>query len=345
MKTFDKTFWISLISFIIVVGALCAAPYLMVKSEWVKSNLDLKNDVASNFGNILSPLVAIAAALLTFIAFWVQYKANQQQRYDIRVERLESRFYELLRLHRDNVSELTVDNELSGRNVFFFMLEELRFLYKAIEEKTTTWQDANHVQRDKRSNMNLAYKIFFYGSDNTERQLRNALSEEESAIYDRVKPLLRGPKEVFPNVLPHLRPYEHKWNNESDDRFLFMYVPFQGHSQRLGHYFRHLYQSVKYIAKQEDRIVDGLLKYGYLKMLRSQLSDYEQLLLYYNSLSDLGVKWLEKGYFKDYAFIKNIPIGLIDIPELDPRLIVGRINKEGQPLFEYDRIKPANNVN
>ena len=45
----------------------------------------------------MSPFIAIAAAILTFFAFWVQYKANEQQKIDLKVERFENKFYELLR--------------------------------------------------------------------------------------------------------------------------------------------------------------------------------------------------------------------------------------------------------
>ena len=48
----------------------------------------------------MGPFIAIAAAGLTFIAFWVQYKANIQQRHDIAIERFESNLFEMIHILR-----------------------------------------------------------------------------------------------------------------------------------------------------------------------------------------------------------------------------------------------------
>ena len=59
-------------------------------------------------------------------------------------------------------------------------------------------------------------------------------------------------------------------------------------------------------------------KYGYVKMLRSQFSNQEEMLLYYNSLSDVGVAWefadkgtdkadMNKQLITKYNLLKNIP--------------------------------------
>lgn len=62
-----------------------------------------------------------------------------------------------------------------------------------------------------------------------------------------------------------------------------------GHQHRLGHYFRHLFQSYKYLNYHEDLTDDE--KYFYGKTLRAQLSTYEQALIFINSISSLGRKW------------------------------------------------------
>ncbi|MFV8358241.1 putative phage abortive infection protein, partial [Flavobacterium sp. XS1P32] len=93
-----------------------------------------------------------------------------------------------------------------------------------------------------------------------------------------------------------------------------------GHQFRLGHYFRHLYQTVKFINNHDN--IDYQTKYEYVKILRSQLSTYEQAILFTNSLSQMGKSWelqpkinsqLKK--YKKYDFelitkynlIKNLP--------------------------------------
>ena len=62
-----------------------------------------------------------------------------------------------------------------------------------------------------------------------------------------------------------------------------------GHQFRLGHYFRHLYQIVCYLHYNES--LDEKEKNNYIRILRGQLSDYEQKIFFYNSISQLGRVW------------------------------------------------------
>lgn len=90
-----------------------------------------------------------------------------------------------------------------------------------------------------------------------------------------------------------------------------------GHQHRLGHYFRHLFQSYKFLSLQDFLSTDE--KYFYAKTFRAQISTYEQLMLFFNSLSSLGMKWdytpdtpvnLNSEDFKfitKYQLIKNLP--------------------------------------
>lgn len=94
---------------------------------------------------------------------------------------------------------------------------------------------------------------------------------------------------------------------------------YNGIQDNFGHYFRHLFQSVRYINKQN--ILNYEEKYNYVKTLRAQLSTVEQYLIFYNSISFMGREWEFKHIpmdspnpdwdlwlFTKYNFIKNIPI-------------------------------------
>lgn len=82
----------------------------------------------------MGPFVAIAAAILTFLAFWVQFKANEQQRKDIALERFESNLFQLIQIQEDitnNLQFLAYANsnflnkvKISGRQIFKALYEE-----------------------------------------------------------------------------------------------------------------------------------------------------------------------------------------------------------------------------
>ena len=114
---------------------------------------------------------------------------------------------------------------------------------------------------------------------------------------------------------------------KEDDKYIIGYDShyikyYGGHQFRLGHYFRHMYQTIRYMNEQVD--LSYKEKYGYIKLIRAQLSNYEQALLFFNSLSQLGRKWEMDAVVNDsceyynradfelitkYNLIKNIPLG------------------------------------
>jgi len=95
------------------------------------------------------------------------------------------------------------------------------------------------------------------------------------------------------------------------------YKFYGGHQFKLGHYYRHLFQTVKYI--NEQTIFDYCEKYEFAKTLRAQLSTPEQYLLFFNSLSITGREWeyskiqsspnenVNCHLITKYNLIKNIP--------------------------------------
>ena len=81
------------------------------------------------------------------------------------------------------------------------------------------------------------------------------------------------------------------------------------HRKDLGHYFRTLYNLIKFIDEFDMSFSN---KKKYTRIVRAQLSDQEQVLLFYNCLSDIG-----EGFKKNviqYALIKQVPSDLLVKP-------------------------------
>lgn len=47
--------------------------------EWINFNLSEKNEAGDALGGLTAPFIGITGVILTFLAFWVQYKFNQKQ--------------------------------------------------------------------------------------------------------------------------------------------------------------------------------------------------------------------------------------------------------------------------
>ncbi|HJH64739.1 MAG TPA: putative phage abortive infection protein [Bacteroides mediterraneensis] len=132
-KTFTKDFWIYLVGFLIIIGGICYLPTYFTESERYYFYKET-GTIGDTIGGTMGPFVAIAAAILTFLAFWVQFKANEQQRKDIALERFESNLFQLIQIQEDitnNLQFLAYDNsnllnkvKISGRQIFKALYEE-----------------------------------------------------------------------------------------------------------------------------------------------------------------------------------------------------------------------------
>lgn len=72
------------------------------------------------------------------------------------------------------------------------------------------------------------------------------------------------------------------------------------HEAELGHYFRSLYNTVKLV--RESDVLDKRL---YTNLVRAQLSSYELLLLFYDSLSEMGREKF-KPLIVEYELLKHL---------------------------------------
>lgn len=130
-STFDKGFWKSFSWFLLVIIVICILPWLLAKHALI--DFSSTGEIGDTIGGIMGPFVAIAAAGLTFIAFWVQYKANIQQRHDIAIERFESNMFEMIHIQQEKINGLVIEyrnqnNNIEkkiGRDVFQYTYEEM----------------------------------------------------------------------------------------------------------------------------------------------------------------------------------------------------------------------------
>ena len=133
LTTFDRSFWIYFCIAIILIIAIGFLPYLLTSTSFCLIDFSDSGQVVDTIGGIMGPFIAIVASLLTFLAFWVQFKANQQQRYDIAVERFESNLFQMLQMQESIVNGLhyspidgadrNYGESFQGRNVFYAIYE------------------------------------------------------------------------------------------------------------------------------------------------------------------------------------------------------------------------------
>lgn len=308
-------------------------------------------------GGILNPLIAVFAVFAAGFAFYAQYEANKQVQDQFKIQQFESQFFEMLRLHKENVNEMkitgydsviqeTLDNEkkvvqivkshntkiIEGRKVFVSMVVELISCYEFLEEINSTWR----VRYDPVDLLKLSYRIFFFGS-NSELII---LEKIDVDFIDHVKKQLRKHRKRHRDSYSRKNVYQGL--NKKIELFI-KYSPFTGHENRLGHYYRHLYSTVKYVVnKEREGLIDYKQSRGYLKILRSQMSNDEQLMLYYNYIIGFGKDWENDGYLTKYRMLHNLPIDKVKYAE-NPRVhfqeFINSIKPGEGHLFEWGDVE------
>ena len=264
---------------------------------------------AGQLGDFVGGYVGTFFALVSVLLLTSTLRA---QRRSSQVLNFETKYFELLRLHRDNVAELEVQG-ITGRKLFVVLIRE----YRSTLEVTIRVAKKHEQKLDQRQLAHIAYYCLFFGTGpNSSRMLLNSLSEfDKTFVADLENELDKAETKVLAQRQKKLA-----------------YRPFEGHQSRLGHYYRHLYQAVKYVDKQ---VID-IDKYEYAKTIRAQLSNHEQALLLLNSLSPMGRNWWKYKFIQRYRLVQNIPRDFFDpAKELD----VGDLFEKG--YFEWEEVESA----
>ncbi len=301
---------------LLVIGILLLilSPFLFTQNL----GFDFSNtgQIGDTIGGITSPIASLIGAFLVYYAFLVQLDANQlifkqlnEEKKDRDKSQVESRFFELLKIHIEDEKDMKINNEdfsliIQGKEIFFWMIKEFYECYNIIEKFYEKNDDENKISITEK--INIAYTCFFYGvvGEHSINIVSEHLKNADPLLLKWIKLNFPKRKKIIAKKFP--------------------YKLFNGHHARLGHYYNHLYQTVKYINQQPKNILSYKEKYDYIKILRAQLNTNEQTMLFFTSLSTVGIKW-EKGQFLDenkklitkYNLIKNIPREYIAITKVE----------------------------
>ena len=93
------------------------APFFFTSSSYFTSDAFKDNgEIGDAIGGLMNPFIGIAAVIVTGLAFYAQYQANQELRKagglqvkQYQLDKFESQFYEMLRLHKENVNEMSIE--------------------------------------------------------------------------------------------------------------------------------------------------------------------------------------------------------------------------------------------
>lgn len=264
-------------------GLLAMNAILLAKAYWETDQIN--PGTAGELGDFVGGYVGTGFVLLTALLL---YRTLRSQREGAELQSFEARYFELVRLHRENVAEMKVGG-IEGRRIFLPMLRELWAARQIVEDCAK----AHAPTLTARQKLHVAYYCLFFGAgEGSSRMLKISLVDFDPKFIDAVDTELQDVA-IRASV---------------KSSFSLAYEPFEGHQSRLGHYYRHLYQTVSYVNRQ----VIAIDHYDYIKTIRAQLSTHEQALLLINSLCPIGSKWWEDELIIKYKMVKNLPLHFIN---------------------------------
>ncbi len=261
--------------------------------------------------NYITSLCSLVSVITLFITF-----LNQSRNY--KLDKFENRFFLMVNLHKSNVDDILIlgekfdckeDNasqyELKGKKVFVHLIREFRQIFLHVKK------ELENSHKKEEEIINIAYLFFYYGTGpHSRRILISELKNVESRIIEKL-----------------INDFDEDRKVTKDNYEYRKYEYYGGHQSRLGHYYRHLYQTICYVDQQKNDVD----KKGYAKILRAQLSNHEQALLALNALSNLGKEWIDSKLICEYEMIKNIPRDFFDP---DAELNIKKLFKDIK--FEYE---------
>jgi hypothetical protein len=267
-----------------IIGGLISINLIFCADAFTEINT-VNPESAAQLGEFVGGYIGTIFALVSVVFL---YSTLKSQRETSQIEAFQNKYFELIKMHRDNVNEIGIGDE-KGKKIFVLLLREYRSILNVVKEvagitSQTFTQEEMFV---------ISYYALFFGvGPNSSRMLKGALKYYDKDFVNQLERKLRSKYEKL----------------KVKDEHKFAFNPFGGHQSRLGHYYRHLFQTVSYVDNQSINID----KYEYAKNLRAQLTTHEQALFFINSLTPMGKDWWTNGLIVNYRLVRNIPLDFFD---------------------------------
>ncbi len=319
------------ITLVILMWAGCT---LIINTGW---SFLFDSESIDHFGSFMG-------GLATFIGIYYLFMTLRSQNESFQIQNFESKFIELIKFNREMVSPIKIINSYESTNKWFVGKDVFGFFNHQIEdaidvvstficgkELSSLYNNINQYNADKalwsdalfqkRTIINIAYLIAFFGVKSNgylllknkyliqynPQDIDNLLKEFRLKLVP-IDPLMEL-SERNPLIISKILASDNK-----------LFIGFQN---ELGNYFRTLFQCVSFVNKQN--FIKYSDKYDYVKMLRGQLSNVEESVLFYNSISDIGLAWeylnigeqdFNNQLITKYNIVKNIPDNLTRFPAI-----------------------------
>jgi hypothetical protein len=146
--------------------------------------------ISNTFSATLGPLIAMLAAYLTFIAFWIQYRANKIQSNYIKQQRFEDTFFRLVDLHKRNLDSMDIRDAKDKTKILAIGNESFRAMYEDMEsslKKSTNMEEIKTIYDKLQVHYKTDLHHYFRFLYHTLKFIKNAeISEQDKFKYSSI---------------------------------------------------------------------------------------------------------------------------------------------------------------
>ena len=293
-------------------------------------------------GGFVGSLFVLASIILLYLTLMAQKEALDAQKNSldtqqtaINRERFETTFFNLLetqqkitdnilaRIHYVRGIEKPTFEDVAGRKFFDKASRELREIYKAVSHRNYLGCHFYHFEEAFHEKNEDTFQCL----DQDEQDILTHKFKEDRRI-------------VYTNYVYEISLKDWEYLNSNDDKMreYTYYRFFMNYHSIIGHYFRHLYNILKFIEEYQKRRIENKKEdeqdinndcLQYARFIQAQMSSQELVLLHYNSSLFPNMKDLVKKY--------EILDNLYEEDLFDNQTCIDNINlKKRSTLFKFD---------
>lgn len=275
------------VTLIIIGVAFFLIPYLVTQTSSLWAYDAETGAIGDTIGGTVGPVVGFIGVILTFLAFYVQYDANKVQRTALYMDQFESKFFELLRMHRENVNRIKYD-QTEGLIALKKLAIEVQSAFKIGRkaDKDIVFNDLTIIQ--------IAFYYFYFGlSAETKKHINESYSRPEET--DK-KQILRRINTELDTWTKTIGSGEVKVITDQE--------------AKLEIYFKHIFHMFSFLHQQKDKLSDSDRRF-FAETIVSQFTVHEITLLLYHCLSEIGTKWFSPiNFVEEYDLTGKLKASL-----------------------------------
>lgn len=281
------------------------APFILTRSLGLVS-FDDTGQIGDTIGGTTAPIIGIVSIYLLYRTLKEQAEFNGEQSVIAHKEQFKSTFFQLLQEQRDisdrlqgtfyMLNETNVRNkksiEASGLNFFFYARKQLNTIFDSLDNPTYCGKYHTELAYEIETSIDAIVESTPFLHPNVPEEERQATLTE---IYEMRRPFHYSYINTRYRISESI--YQQYQKHTVENKIKLGYALFYNQHENVGHYFRHLYQVLKYVkdnedaevamhgsrvkGKREKKIRDNYRQYA--QFIQAQMSIDELYLLFYDS--------------------------------------------------------------